>query len=163
MESIASYRIAGRQSVDILKVAGYKISALDVEATVLAHPLVAEVAVVGVDDVDFGQRIAAIVVLQPPNASTHTANGDANRRIDGSNAKNANRTCTDVDNSMALTLPMLREWCMDRAAKYKAPAELWIVGAIPRNAMGKVNKKTLVALLIQDGHGPEPTNRDFVS
>ena len=35
-----SFRILGRTSVDILKVAGFKISALDIERVLLEHPLI---------------------------------------------------------------------------------------------------------------------------
>jgi malonyl-CoA/methylmalonyl-CoA synthetase len=40
-----TYRILGRSSVDILKSGGYKISALDVEQTLLTHPAIAVRAV----------------------------------------------------------------------------------------------------------------------
>ena len=53
---------ACRASVDILKSGGYKISALEIERRLLEHPEVAELTVLGVDDVEFGQRIAAVVV-----------------------------------------------------------------------------------------------------
>lgn len=33
-----NYKILGRSSVDILKVGGYKISALDIERVFLSHP-----------------------------------------------------------------------------------------------------------------------------
>lgn len=46
-----------------LKSGGYKISALDVEQEVLAHPKVSEAIVVGIDDEEYGQRIATAVVL----------------------------------------------------------------------------------------------------
>ncbi|KIW39196.1 uncharacterized protein PV06_08991 [Exophiala oligosperma] len=55
--------IKGRKSVDILKTGGYKVSALDIEREILQHPKVAEAIVVGLDDAEFGQRIAAAVVL----------------------------------------------------------------------------------------------------
>ena len=38
----------GRSSVDIIKSGGYKLSALEIENKLLAHPEIAEVAVVGV-------------------------------------------------------------------------------------------------------------------
>ncbi len=59
-----SYRILGRHGVDIIKSGGYKISALEVEAVLRDHPTVSEVAVVGLDDPVWGQRVAAAVVLQ---------------------------------------------------------------------------------------------------
>ncbi|KAK5328617.1 hypothetical protein LTR93_002402 [Exophiala xenobiotica] len=58
-----NFFIKGRKSVDILKSGGYKISALDVERQILEHPIITEAIVVGVDDDEFGQRIAAAVVL----------------------------------------------------------------------------------------------------
>ncbi|KAJ9602991.1 hypothetical protein H2200_012286 [Cladophialophora chaetospira] len=59
-----NYYIKGRKSIDILKSGGYKISALDVERQILEHPKIAEAIVVGVDDAEYGQRIAAAVVLR---------------------------------------------------------------------------------------------------
>ena len=39
----------------------------------------------------------------------------------------------------------LKEWAKDRLASYKIPSLLKIVSALPRNAMGKINKKQLLA------------------
>ena len=49
----------------VLKSGGYKISALDVEREILGLEYVAEVMVVGVEDEEFGQRVAAAIVLKP--------------------------------------------------------------------------------------------------
>ena len=35
----------------------------------------------------------------------------------------------------------MREWCTDNLAQYKVPREFIIKDNLPRNAMGKVNKK----------------------
>jgi malonyl-CoA/methylmalonyl-CoA synthetase len=56
------YRILGRTSVDILKTGGEKVSALEIEETLLSHEAVSEAAVVGVDDPEWGQRVVAVVV-----------------------------------------------------------------------------------------------------
>jgi malonyl-CoA/methylmalonyl-CoA synthetase len=58
------YRIMGRSSVDIIKSGGYKLSALEIENKLLAHPEIAEVAVVGVADRTWGEAVAAVVVLK---------------------------------------------------------------------------------------------------
>ena len=42
---------------------GYKVSALDVEQQLLQHDDISQAAVFGVDDEEWGQRIAAVVVL----------------------------------------------------------------------------------------------------
>ncbi|KAJ8913529.1 hypothetical protein NQ315_017080 [Exocentrus adspersus] len=104
------FRILGRSSVDIIKSGGYKISALQIETVLLAHPDIEECAVVGIDDEVWGEVVAAIVVT---------------------------RSGTD------LTLDELRKWAKDKIPKYSLPATLRVVGEIPRNAMGKVNKKEL--------------------
>ena len=59
------HRIVGRASVDLIKTGGYRVGAGEVEGALLAHPAVAEVAVVGVPDEDLGQRILAHVVREP--------------------------------------------------------------------------------------------------
>jgi len=43
-----------------------------------------------------------------------------------------------------LTLSELREWGKDRLATYKVPQELELVQALPRNQMGKIEKKRLL-------------------
>ncbi|PGH20071.1 hypothetical protein AJ80_03721 [Polytolypa hystricis UAMH7299] len=56
-----AYFIQGRASVDIIKSGGYKISALEVERKMLALEDIQEVAVVGLADEEWGQRVAAVV------------------------------------------------------------------------------------------------------
>jgi malonyl-CoA/methylmalonyl-CoA synthetase len=56
------YRILGRTSVDILKSGGYKLSALEIEEVMREHAAVAEVAVVGLSDPAWGDRVVACVV-----------------------------------------------------------------------------------------------------
>jgi malonyl-CoA/methylmalonyl-CoA synthetase len=58
-------RILGRTSVDILKSGGYKLSALEIEEAIREHPGVAEVAVVGVPDPEWGDRVVACVIARP--------------------------------------------------------------------------------------------------
>jgi malonyl-CoA/methylmalonyl-CoA synthetase len=57
------YRILGRTSVDILKTGGHKVSALEIEEALREHPSVAECAVVGVPDAEWGERVGVAVVL----------------------------------------------------------------------------------------------------
>ncbi len=55
------YFIVGRASVDIIKSGGYKIGAPEVEQVCLSLPYVSEVAIVGVADEEYGERVGAIV------------------------------------------------------------------------------------------------------
>lgn len=107
--------------MDIIKSGGYKISALDVERHLLAHPDIAEVAVVGVHDITWGQKVAAVMVLRQGAAS--------------------------------LNLKDLRTWSAERLPPYQLPSMLRILDSMPCNAMGKINKKSLVTQLFGDGVG----------
>jgi len=107
-------RILGRTSVDIIKSAGYKISALEVEKHILSIPEVKEVTVVALPDEVYGEIVCAIVVPR-----------------DG----------------FEVTLQDIHDGCKDEIAKYKLPKAIKIIKEIPRNAMGKVNKKELIAAL----------------
>ena len=103
-------RLLGRTSVDIIKSGGYKISALEIEAALLEHPAVAELAVVGEPDETWGERITACVVARAP---------------------------------ATLTLEELQVFARARLAVYKVPRALRLLAELPRNAMGKVQKKEL--------------------
>ena len=61
-------RLIGRQATDLIKSGGFKIGTGEIEAALLEHPGVAEVAVTGEPDPDLGERIAAWVVpaTDPP-------------------------------------------------------------------------------------------------
>jgi malonyl-CoA/methylmalonyl-CoA synthetase len=52
-----AYRLLGRTSIDILKVGGHKISALEIEEVMRQHPAITECAVVGVPDDEWGERV----------------------------------------------------------------------------------------------------------
>ncbi|KAM7283809.1 malonate--CoA ligase ACSF3, mitochondrial [Ixodes scapularis] len=109
------YRILGRTSSDIIKSGGYKISALDVERHLLAHPSISDCAVVGLPDVTWGERVACAVALRDP--------------------------------ARDLSLQELRDWGKHHMDAAMMPVLLRVVEQIPRNAMGKVNKKDIVAQL----------------
>ena len=117
------YRILGRMNIDILKTGGHKVSALEVEEQLREHPAVAECAVVGVPDPEWGERVGAAVVLRE------------DRELD---------------------LERLRGWAKERLAAYKIPSRLLIVGALPRNAMGKVTKPAIAELFKSRGEN-DPT------
>jgi malonyl-CoA/methylmalonyl-CoA synthetase len=108
-----SYRILGRMSVDIIKTGGYKVSALEIEEVLRTHPYIQECAVVGVADIEWGERVCAALVLQ---------------------------------GLQPLTLESFRSWAKERLAVYKVPTKILIVEELPRNAMGKVTKPTVVEL-----------------
>ncbi len=63
------FKILGRTSIDILKSGGYKLSALEIEEVLREHDGVAEVAVVGIPDDEWGDRVVACIVAKQHFAS----------------------------------------------------------------------------------------------
>ena len=57
-----SFKILGRNSVDIIKSGGYKISALEIEEVLRTHPEIKDCAVVGIPDLEWGEVIGASLV-----------------------------------------------------------------------------------------------------
>ncbi|XP_058114248.1 probable CoA ligase CCL8 isoform X2 [Magnolia sinica] len=117
------YIILGRTSADIMKVGGYKLSALEIEAVLLEHPAVSECCVLGLPDKDYGESVSAVIVPSE----------DAKRRGE--------------DLKPAISLEELRTWAKEKLAPYKIPTRLFLWDMIPRNAMGKVNKKEVKKML----------------
>ncbi|XP_038999825.1 malonate--CoA ligase-like isoform X2 [Hibiscus syriacus] len=113
------YVILGRTSADIMKVGGYKLSALEIESVLLQHPDIAECCVFGLPDKFYGEAVSAIVVLE----------SERKRKLEESNS--------------AFSLEDLCNWAKDKLAPYKLPTRLMLWDSLPRNAMGKVNKKEL--------------------
>ena len=59
-----AFKILGRTSIDILKSGGDKLSALEIEEALRGIDAVAEVAVVGVPDDEWGDRVTACIVAK---------------------------------------------------------------------------------------------------
>ncbi|XP_022842664.1 malonate--CoA ligase [Olea europaea var. sylvestris] len=121
------YVILGRTNADIMKVGGYKLSALEIEAVLLEHPAISECCVLGLPDKDYGEAVCAIVV----------ADAEVKR-------------IRDEESNPALTLEELTMWAKEKLAPYKLPTRLLLWESLPRNAMGKVNKKELKKKLADD-------------
>ncbi|KAI9715278.1 MAG: hypothetical protein M1812_006089 [Candelaria pacifica] len=122
------YFIRGRKSVDIIKTGGEKVSALEVERELLSLPQVAEAAVVGLSSEQWGQKVAAVIVLNPE----HAQSGRGGKKWGAMDMRRALK---------------------DKLANYKLPQELKVVDDVPKNAMGKINKKSLVKDLFGESAG----------
>lgn len=117
-----AYFIQGRRSADIIKSGGEKISALEIERELLALPIIAECAVVGLPSEAWGQKVAAVVVLSETG-----------------------KTSTEQ-----WRVKEMRRDLKAHIPPFKIPQDLEIVESIKRNAMGKVNKKDLIADVFGD-------------
>lgn len=61
-DSEGNYKILGRNSSDIIKSGGYKISALEIENVLSEHTAVEECAIIAIADAEWGETIAAVIV-----------------------------------------------------------------------------------------------------
>jgi len=57
------YKILGRQSVDIIKSGGYKISALEIEDVLRTYPGIDDCAVIGIPSTEWGEIVAACLIV----------------------------------------------------------------------------------------------------
>lgn len=57
-------RIIGRNSVDIIKSGGYKISALEIEEVLRKYEAIADCGVIGIPDDEWGEIIGASIILE---------------------------------------------------------------------------------------------------
>jgi len=64
------YRIMGRNSVDIIKSGGYKISALEIEEELRQHEQIKDCAVVGIPDEEWGELIVSAIVTNGASIDT---------------------------------------------------------------------------------------------
>ncbi len=77
------YRILGRNSVDIIKSGGYKISALEIEEVLREHPAISECGVVGLPDEEWGEVIGASLVLNQSSLDLGELNDWLRERLPG--------------------------------------------------------------------------------
>ena len=100
---------------------GANISPSEVESVLLEHPAVAAAAVFGIPDERLGERVAAIVVPAPGSG--------------------------ELSGSGGLSGAGLAAFCGQRLARYKIP-EVWgAAESLPANAMGKIIRTGLPAIL----------------
>jgi len=104
---------------------------LDIEREILGLPYISEVMTVGVSDVEFGQRVGAVVSLRQDRIQ-----------------------CLE---DRQLTLDRLRKDLRGKLAGYKMPTLLRVVeGELPKTASGKVLKKILGPKYFPEGHEADP-------
>jgi acyl-CoA synthetase (AMP-forming)/AMP-acid ligase II len=98
---------------DVIKSGGEWISSVQLENEIMAHPGVAEAAVIGVPQAKWGERPVAYVVLKPGPAAT-------------------DETRTD-----------LRDHLKGRVPTWWLPDEIIFIDQIPKTSVGKFAKKQL--------------------
>ena len=121
-EDIARRDEAGRywyqsRADDVIVTAGYNVGPFEVETALMEHPLVTDVAVVGVPDERKGQVIEAHVVVTAGAAAAPDA----------------------------LTAE-LKKWVGERIGWHAAPRHVTVHDALPRTESGKVKRRELRGL-----------------
>lgn len=98
---------------DVIITSGYRIGPGEVEATLLDHPSVAQVGVIGVPDDSRGERIKAFVQTR------EGIEGDGELRSD------------------------LQEWVREQLAEYEYPRDIEFISEFPQTSSGKLKRKEL--------------------
>ena len=107
--------IVGRAK-DLIISGGFNVYPKEVEEQLDRMPGVRESCIIGVPHPDLGEAVTAVIV-----AEAGSEPGDA----------------------PAITVESVAAFLADRLARFKQPRQVVLVDALPRNAMGKVQKKAL--------------------
>jgi acetyl-CoA synthetase len=99
---------------DVVNVSGHRLSTAEVESAIVSHPKVAEAAVIGQQDEDTGQSIAAFVILQGEN--------------------------DDGDEALEQEL---REHVAQRIGKLARPRRIIWTADVPKTRSGKIMRRLL--------------------
>lgn len=98
---------------DMIKSSGFRLAPTEIEDAIMRHPAVRDNAVVGIPDEVLGQKVVAMVELEPGYTPSQ-------------------ELASDIVKS-----------CMDVLAVYKLPREVVFLESIPRTPTGKIIKKDL--------------------
>ncbi len=99
------------RSADLIISGGVNIYPAEIDAVLLTHPHVADVATVGVPNDEWGEEVKAVVEVK-----------------------------SGVDVSGALAQELI-EFCADRLARYKVPRSVDFVDDLPRHDTGKIYRR----------------------
>ena len=131
LDAVGQLFIRGRLKELIIR-GGANIYPAEIERALATHADVADSAVLGIPDARLGQRVVAAVQLHPQHAAFA--------------AKEAARALAAA----------LQAHCAQQIARYKVPAQIVFVHALPRNAMNKVVKPQLLPLFDATGNSLPP-------
>ncbi|MEB3293432.1 MAG: AMP-binding protein [Synechococcales bacterium] len=132
--------LLGRSSDKIIS-GGENIHPVEVEAAIRTSPWVADVAVVGVPDPKWGERVVALYV-----PASIAAQGTVIAAKD--NAAN-NKTINDPAMLLVQQQAQILQQVATQLARYKLPKQWIALESLPRNAQGKLNRQQLRQALIE--------------
>lgn len=114
MDEEGFFYVVGRKR-DMIKSGANRVSAKEIEETILEHPHILETAVIGVPDQYLGEAICAYITLKPEHV-----NGKADELSDA-----------------------LIAFCRERLPEFKVPRAVHVRESLPKNASGKIMKEVL--------------------
>ena len=106
----AGFLVLSDRRADLILSGGVNLYPAEIEAALAKHPAVREVAVVGAPDIEWGERIVAVVVLRPNNEASAQE---------------------------------LLEFAAQELPKFVRPEEVIFMEALPKNAVGKIDKQAV--------------------
>jgi len=101
---------------DVMNVSGHRLSTTEIESSLVAHPWVAEAAVVGADDETTGQAVVAFVIVKASQADVATA-----------------AEASDV----------LRAHVASQIGAIARPRQVFVVTELPKTRSGKIMRRLL--------------------
>lgn len=110
---------------DVINVSGHRLSTIEIESALVAHPAVGEAAVVGVADATTGQAIAAFVI--PSDEAVDRAREDAAYWIELGTSLSAR----------------LREHVATAIGPIAKPRDVVVVPDLPKTRSGKIMRRLL--------------------
>ncbi|MBI3650690.1 MAG: acetate--CoA ligase [Acidobacteria bacterium] len=117
---------------DVINVSGHRLSTMEVESALVAHPMVAEAAVVARPDDIKGQGIVAFVTLESGNASADELKDE------------------------------LKKWVVKEIGALARPDEIRFTDALPKTRSGKIMRRLLREIATSgEAKGDMTTLEDF--
>ncbi|MCJ1698192.1 acetate--CoA ligase [Rathayibacter festucae] len=110
---------------DVINVSGHRLSTIEIESALVAHPAVGEAGVVGVEDATTGQAIAAFVI-------------PSDEAIDRAEEDPAYWTALEADLSQ-----VLREHVATAIGPIAKPRDVVVVPDLPKTRSGKIMRRLL--------------------
>jgi acetyl-CoA synthetase len=102
---------------DVMNVSGHRLSTTELESALVAHPWVAEAAVVGARDEVTGQAVVAFVILRQDQLEAAGADADVSR--------------------------VLREHVAKEIGPIAKPRQILVVSELPKTRSGKIMRRLL--------------------
>jgi acetyl-CoA synthetase len=101
---------------DVMNVSGHRLSTMEIESAIVAHPMTAEAAVIGANDETTGQAVVAFVILKA-------------------------RHQKDMSEDEAAT--ELRAWVTKQIGAIARPRDIHLVNELPKTRSGKIMRRLL--------------------